>query len=117
MKFSATTCGFYSPEIHGENMPADAIEISVETYEALLEGQAQGKRIAANGAGRPVLIDPPPITPEQVASIVKAQRAAAYQAEADPIFFKSQRGEATNEEWLAKVAEIKARYPDGVLPS
>jgi hypothetical protein len=35
----------------------------------------------------------------------------AYQQEADPLFFMSQRGEATVEEWQAKVAEIKARYP------
>lgn len=38
-------------------------------------------------------------------------RAAAYRSEADPLFFKSQRGEATTAEWEAKVAEIKARYP------
>jgi len=41
----------------------------------------------------------------------KQSRAAAYAAEADPLFFKSQRGEATTAEWEAKVAEIKARYP------
>jgi len=42
-------------------------------------------------------------------------RAAAYRSEADPLFFKAQRGEATTDEWTAKVAEIKARfpYPDG----
>jgi hypothetical protein len=39
------------------------------------------------------------------------KRKAAYIAEADPLFFKAQRGEATMEEWQAKVAEIKARYP------
>ena len=39
------------------------------------------------------------------------KRAAAYVAEADPLFFKAQRGEATMEEWQAKVAEIKNRYP------
>ena len=38
-------------------------------------------------------------------------RAAAYAAEADPLFFKAQRGEATTAEWEAKVAEIKARFP------
>jgi len=38
-------------------------------------------------------------------------RRWAYQQEADPLFFMSQRGEATVEEWQAKVAEIKARYP------
>ena len=41
----------------------------------------------------------------------KAARAAAYRAEADPLFFKAQRGEATMDEWLALVAKIKMRYP------
>lgn len=40
-----------------------------------------------------------------------ANRHAAYVAESDPLFFKAQRGEGTMEEWQAKVAEIKARYP------
>ena len=41
----------------------------------------------------------------------KQKREAAYKAEADPINFMYQRGEATQEEWLAKVADIKARFP------
>jgi hypothetical protein len=44
-------------------------------------------------------------------AVQEAKRKAAYPAEADPLFFMSQRGEATVEEWQAKVAEIKARYP------
>ena len=43
--------------------------------------------------------------------IAKENRAAAYKLEADPLFFKAQRGEATQQEWLDKVAEIQARYP------
>jgi hypothetical protein len=37
-------------------------------------------------------------------------RLNAYRVESDPLFFKAQRGEATQQEWLDKVAEIKARY-------
>lgn len=44
-----------------------------------------------------------------------AARSAAYVSESDPIFFKSQRGEATHQEWLDKIAEIQATYPP-VLP-
>jgi hypothetical protein len=40
-----------------------------------------------------------------------SKRHNAYVAEADPLFFKAQRGEGTIAEWEAKVAEIKARYP------
>jgi len=43
--------------------------------------------------------------------IAEANRRAAYVQEADPLFFKAQRGEATEQEWLDKIAEIKQRYP------
>ena len=43
---------------------------------------------------------------------VDAQRHAAYVAESDPLFFQWQRGEATEQAWRDKVAEIQARYPD-----
>lgn len=42
---------------------------------------------------------------------VERQRQAAYQAEADPLFFKSKRGKATEKEWLDKIDEIDARFP------
>ena len=51
------------------------------------------------------------IPDEEKREAARNSRAAAYAAEADPLFFKSQRGEATTAEWEAKVAEIKARYP------
>lgn len=38
-------------------------------------------------------------------------RQASYQKESDPLFFKWQAGEATEEEWLAKRNEIRNRYP------
>jgi hypothetical protein len=54
-------------------------------------------------------LPPPPVVPTKAEQ--EAKRKAAYTAEADPLFFMSQRGEATVEEWQGKVAEIKARYP------
>lgn len=41
----------------------------------------------------------------------KQNRLVAYEKESDPIFFKAQRGEATMEEWQAKIAEVKEQYP------
>jgi len=64
-----------------------------------------------------------PVTDEQIEAelarliaeepnrIAEANRQAAYQRESDPLFFKAQRGEATMEEWEAKVADIKERFP------
>lgn len=42
---------------------------------------------------------------------MKVLRSIAYPKEADPLFFKSQRGEIPEQEWLDKCAEIKLRYP------
>ena len=42
-----------------------------------------------------------------------SNRRAAYIAEADPLFFKAQRGEVEQQVWLDKVAEIKTRFPKG----
>jgi hypothetical protein len=57
-------------------------------------------------------------TPEEIAERkeqqleqAKAQRADAYRDEADPLFFKYQRGEGLEQEWLDKVEEIRERFP------
>ena len=42
---------------------------------------------------------------------VETNRRNAYRNEADPLFLKWQRGEATEQEWLDKIAEIKERFP------
>lgn len=61
-------------------------------------------------------------SPEEIAereaallASAKQNRAEAYKLESDPLFFKWQRGEATQQQWLDKVTEIKARYPDPVF--
>lgn len=51
------------------------------------------------------------INPQPTVEDIKARRQGAYMREADPLFFKAQRGEATMEQWRAKLAEIKARFP------
>jgi len=51
------------------------------------------------------------LTALEPARIATENRRAAYISEADPLFFKAQRGEATMEEWQAKVADIKTRFP------
>lgn len=90
-------------------LPAGAIDVEPPVV-------PEGKRARYVG-GSFVLEDipAPPPEPEPVvpSDLEKAQRAraSAYKNESDPLFFKAQRGEATMEEWLAKVDEIKARYP------
>jgi len=69
-----------------------------------------------------VIAEPAPPTPEEIAAEAEAAYAAAVAArdlalrealaaEADPQFFRWQRGEAAKEDWLAAVAGVKARFP------
>lgn len=66
MFYSKTTGGFYTREVHGDNIPGDAVEITEADHAALLEGQSQGKLIVADENGYPILQDPPPPTAEQI---------------------------------------------------
>ena len=79
MFYSKSTGGFYTAGIHGDSIPADAVEITVEAHRALLAGQSQGKLIQADAAGQPILTDPPPPTTEQIV----AQYTAAVQEHLD----------------------------------
>ncbi len=50
-------------------------------------------------------------TREELDAQCNTLRQAAYIAEADPLFFKSMRGEASRQDWVDKIEGIKARYP------
>lgn len=70
MHYSKSTGGFYSAEIHGSNIPADAVEITADYHAGLLAAQSAGKRIEPNASGYPVAVAPPPPT------LAEAQAAA-----------------------------------------
>lgn len=67
-------------------------------------------------------IKPVAPTAEEVAAEREAEYQSALEArdqacrealaqEADPLFFKWQRGECDRDDWISKVAEVKARFP------
>ena len=66
MYASKSTRGFYDAAIHGDNMPADVVEITAEEHAALLDGQSAGLVIAWGDDGAPFLQQPPPPTTEQL---------------------------------------------------
>ena len=66
MYYAKSTGGFYVKEIHGKIIPNDAVEITDEEHQALLDGQSQGKAIVADADGRPMLQDPSPPTAKQI---------------------------------------------------
>ena len=74
MFYSKTTGGFYTREIHSDNIPADAVEISAATHAALLADQSAGKVIQSDKSGNPVAVDPPPLTTAQMWDGIKTER-------------------------------------------
>lgn len=73
MFYSKTTGGFYSTEIHGNNIPADAVEISDQEHADLLSGQASGQLIKTALDGHPYLSNPP--APSQAHIIAQYETA------------------------------------------
>jgi hypothetical protein len=57
-KYSPSTRGFYIPEIHGDGIPADAVDVSAEQHDALMTAQSEGNRIEPDAAGNPVAVAP-----------------------------------------------------------
>jgi len=76
MFYSANTKGFYDSAIHGNNIPADAVEITVEEHAALIDGQSKGRPIKTDLSGRPFNAEPPPRTAVQA----RAEKLAALAA-------------------------------------
>lgn len=73
--FSPSTCGAYRREIHGENMPADVVEVPESVWQSLLnELSTSPKMMSSRPNGQPVLIDPPPLDAEALAAVERAWR-------------------------------------------
>lgn len=120
MYYSRSTGSFYTTEIHGNSMPDDVVEITVDGWQALQHAESEDKRIEADADGRPVAVVPPPHVP--TTAEVEAQRLRAY---ADPLtgsdryFAEAAVMDAAGEPGaddrralgLARRAEIQAEYP------
>jgi hypothetical protein len=81
--FSKSTCGFYRREIHGDNVPSDAVEITSEEHAALLGLQSQGKTIKGDLNGNPVAID----SPLPSLDAIKDSAKAVVREARKPVFF------------------------------
>lgn len=74
MFYAKSTGGFYSREIHGDAIPADAVEITDTEHAALLDAQSHGKIIQAENDGKPIAVDPPKPTAADMLGRIKAKR-------------------------------------------
>lgn len=74
MFYSKMTGGFYDAVIHGDAIPADAVEITAEDHAGLLTRQSTGQQIVTDEHGYPIAIDPP--TPVRTYASLLAEVAA-----------------------------------------
>lgn len=63
--FCPSSTSFYDDDIYGDQLPQDAIEITEDLRQQLLEAQSAGKQIVADENGQPVATDRPGPTIEQ----------------------------------------------------
>ncbi|MEI7376140.1 tail fiber assembly protein [Dickeya chrysanthemi] len=75
MFYSKSTSGFYSDEINGVNIPDDAIEISDDYYQYLLDQQVRGNVIIFDeSTKKPIAVTPVPLSDTQLAEDARRQR-------------------------------------------
>ena len=71
--WALSTHAFYIDQIHGSGVPQDAIEITLEQKQALIDAQSGGKTInVVNGAV--VAIDKPGLTNDELLFELRAKR-------------------------------------------
>lgn len=106
MLYSKKTGGFYDPEINGNNIPEDAVEISSELHSELISGQSLGKQISSDQDGFPMLVDIPsaPIS-------YKTLRAAEYPPMSDYLDGIVKGDQAQVDKYIADCQAVKAKYP------
>ena len=116
--YSATQNTFFPTSLRSDyeasgTWPSDGVEVNDEVFNEMVSCRSADKMVKPDSKGYPVLVDVPAYIPtiEEQNAAIDIQRLAAYQKEADPLFFRYQRGEVTEDVWLAKVEEIKQQYP------
>lgn len=85
-RVNETRGGFFDTNSHGEigspdcTIPEGAIELSDELYAELTAPRSDNKLVYPGADGYPVLIEPPPPSPEEQAAIERAWRDAKLAA-------------------------------------
>lgn len=79
MLYAKSTGGFYKAGFN-THIPSDAVDITDAEWRALIDGQANGKVIAADSNGRPILQDPQVLPPPIPFSVTPFQAKAALYA-------------------------------------
>ncbi|VFS25944.1 tail assembly chaperone gp38 [Enterobacter cancerogenus] len=110
--FSAKELGFFYAEVN-EDIPEDAIEISSEAYNILIEAQGDGKTISSDSNGNPILTEPVIDWSQKAESQRQSLLTAANDTIADwkielQLDVISDDDKASLIKWMAYVKQLKA---------
>ena len=72
--YSFSTKGYYTSEIHGENIPSDALEMTDEVYDQVFEAHCRGYVLEACDINGVKAVPPPAKTKEEKAADVRFKR-------------------------------------------
>lgn len=64
--YSATTNGFYTDEVHGDNKPADSQQINETEYKSIILKLTDGSQLASNKKGEPITVDKSPLSTDAI---------------------------------------------------
>ena len=115
--FCAATRGFYPGKPYGDATNQPCVEITEAHYRELLNGEALGQVIKADESGAPFLALPPEPLPGDLLKAAQSLRLSAYRSESDPLKIEAEYdaqlvgGAPDYSAWMARVAEIKERFP------
>ena len=110
MLYSKSTNGFYDPAINGD-IPKDAVEITVDQWQSLMDAQSSGKVIQSDVNGNPEATNPPGPTQAQTINIISRAIQVALDAGAknwgyDSIVSAASYAASTNKQYAADSATL-----------
>ena len=105
--FSKSTKGFHRETDGLTSIPSDAVEISLNQFNTLINGQTAGNYIQCDDGGVPYITTPKPVQTTYI-----EQRVAAYPSIADQLDTIYHEG---IDAWKAQIAAVKEQYPKGAV--
>lgn len=106
MLYSKQCNSFFTLEIHGDNIPPDAVEITQEEYEGVMNKQAQGWKIVPGEDGKPTAIEVP--APQPTYAQLRAREYPDFRDYLDGIVKGDQ---AQVQAYIDACLAIKEKYP------
>jgi hypothetical protein len=113
--YSPSTNGFYDTGFANYDVPDDAVEITPEERQALLDAQSKGQQIQAGADGKPEAVD----RVVDTVAVLKAQATESLKASDIQVLRCYEQGIPLPAAWMAyrSALRVTASTGLGVLPS